>query len=48
MENKELEFCDKWDKCCSKCMDKHTHLCGKSCFYKPNFSCKKCKHSKSK
>ena len=45
--NKEHKFCDNWSKCCSKCMNKYTHLCNNSCFYKPNFSCKECKHSKN-
>ena len=38
---------DKWfnicDKCCSKCMDRHTHLCKKSCFYLC-ILCDSCKH----
>lgn len=39
---------DKWfntcDKCCSKCMDRQTHLCdNKSCFYL-GILCDSCKH----
>ena len=29
-ENKYKNECGK---CCSKCMDRQTHLCKKSCFY---------------
>ena len=31
------------NKCCSKCMDKHTHLCKKSCFYS-DLKCCNCKY----
>ena len=37
------KYKNECDKCCSKCMDKHTHLCKKSCFYK-TFKCKNCSH----
>lgn len=50
MENKEKDykFCNNWNKCCSECMDRHTHLCQNSCFYKPDFNCKECKHRESR
>lgn len=34
---------NRCDKCCSKCMDKMTHLCLKSCFYNADSNCKTCK-----
>ena len=42
--NKEnVKWVNTCNKCCSKCMDRHTHLCKKSCFYL-TFSCDNCKY----
>lgn len=42
------KFCEKQVKCCSICMNKYTHLCKNSCFYKVNFSCDECEYLKDK
>ena len=39
-DNKYKNECGK---CCSKCMDRQTHLCKKSCFYL-TFRCDECRH----
>ena len=42
-DNKYKNECGK---CCSKCMDRQTHLCKKSCFYL-TFRCDDCRHQEN-